>query len=80
MIPQVVSGAVQTVTPSQTSGLYISDSAGQEKAPATNVDFEKAKTDAASQFATTTLSEAYDGIHCFGVFDRDEELNGDGLI
>ena len=79
MIPQIQSGVVQSVTPSQTSGLYISNSAGQEKVPAAVVDFEKALNDTGSQFAATLESQAYNGQNCFGVYDKDEGLNGSGL-
>ena len=77
---QVVSGLIQTVQPGIVSELYRNDSAGQEKTPAANNDTVDASVDVASQFSTEVLADVYQGVKCFGVFKKDEELNGEGLI
>ncbi len=78
-IAQVVSGLVQMVTPSQVSDLYINTGDGAEAAPAPITDFYKALGDPASPFNTLAFNEAYNGVNSFGVYDKDETLDGTGL-
>ncbi len=78
-IAQVVSGLVQTVTPSLASGLFHSAGDGSELSPKATSDFYKALGDPASPFNTLAFNEAYNGVNSFGVYDKDETLDGTGL-
>ena len=78
-LPQVVSGLIQTVTPSQVCSMYQMEGDGTTLIPSGIVDVAKAFKDPASPFAipdVPTTEAPYDGQVCFGVFDIDPGHDG----